>query len=68
YEVECSLCGAWVVSVSGSWINGHTPVIRIGPDGCIEAGYYCGKKDREVIILRDCKLGSGGGEFTNIME
>ena len=47
---ECPYCGYSVVDCDGEWVNQHSPIVRVYADR-IEAGYYCGKSGKEVILL-----------------
>ena len=47
---ECPYCGFRVAYCDGNWTNQHSPIVRVYADR-IEAGYYCGKSGKEVILL-----------------
>ena len=64
--VKCPLCDFYIVD-DGKWDNRHIPIVKIDSNGCIEAGYYCGYEEREVIVYRDCSS-STGSTGTRIME
>lgn len=59
----CPYCGYNLYnSLYSKWDNRHTPIVRVHPDR-IEAGFFCGKSGKEVILLT---LNRGSGGMTEV--